>query len=88
MFTKKSASIIGNQLVNFNQLAEQIDRLVEIQLEFDNFTESYVKNFGALVCLIKCLCYRTSINHLTPRRTQVSPFTEISILFNSSKKIL
>ena len=39
---------MGNQLVNFGQQTEQISRLVEIQLELDNFTDYNVKKFGAL----------------------------------------
>ena len=31
--------------------------------------------------LVANIDFTASINHLTPRRTQVSPFTEISILF-------
>ena len=39
---------MGNQLANFGQLTEQIELLVEIQLELDNFTDYNVKSFGEL----------------------------------------
>ena len=34
-------------MLNFDQLTEQIDRLIEIQLELDNFTDYNANKFGA-----------------------------------------